>query len=76
MTGVQTCALPISLVSYGSSQFINDDKLKVIYDIDIGKEKSWVKLFGKNISSEDKKTILNVLNNMDRKFFIDMGFKK
>jgi tripartite-type tricarboxylate transporter receptor subunit TctC len=65
-----------ALVSYGSSQFINDDKLKVIYDIDIGKEKSWVKLFGKNISSEDKKTILNVLNNMDRKFFIDMGFKK
>jgi tripartite-type tricarboxylate transporter receptor subunit TctC len=65
-----------ALVSYGSSQFSNNDKLKAIYDIDIGKEKSWFKLFSKNISLKDRQIILDTLNSLDNKFYQDMGFKK
>jgi tripartite-type tricarboxylate transporter receptor subunit TctC len=65
-----------ALVSYGSSQFSNNDKLKAIYDIDIGKEKSWFKLFSKNISPRDRQLILSILNSLENKFFEDMGFKK
>jgi tripartite-type tricarboxylate transporter receptor subunit TctC len=65
-----------ALASYGSSQFMQNDKLKAIYHIRIEKDKSWFKLFTKNISSKDKDTIRNILKSQDVKFYTDMGFEK
>ena len=65
-----------AIVSYGSSQFSNNDKLKAIYEIDIGRENSWFKLFAKNLSLKDRQIISDTLNSLDNKFFKDMGFNK
>lgn len=65
-----------ALASYGSSQFIQNDKINAIYHIRVEKDKSWFKLFAKNISSKDKETIRNILRAQDIKFYNDMGFEK
>lgn len=65
-----------ALASYGSSQFIQNDKINAIYHIRVEKDKSWFKLFAKNISSKDKETIRNILKAQDIKFYNDMGFEK
>lgn len=65
-----------ALASYGSTQFAENDKLNAIYHIRVEKDKSWFKLFAKNISSKDKDTIRNILKSQDIKFYSDMGFEK
>lgn len=65
-----------ALASYGSSQFMQNDKINPIYHIRVEKDKSWFKLFAKNISSKDKETIRNILKAQDIKFYNDMGFEK
>lgn len=65
-----------ALASYGSRQFLENDKLTAIYSIKSSKDKSWFKLFAKNISLKDKETIINVLKSQDIKFYSDMGFEQ
>lgn len=65
-----------AIVSYGSKQFLENDKYVAIHDIRLGKEKSWYKLFGKNLSDKDKNTIMEILKNTDPKFFTDMGLER
>lgn len=62
-----------ALASYGSRQFLENDKLTAIYSIKSSKDKSWFKLFAKNISSKDKETIEKSLNNISPEFFIENG---
>jgi len=65
-----------ALTSYGIKQFLENNMLVPIYNVGTAKEKNWVKLFSKNLSSADKETILNVLKSQDFKFYSDMGFEK
>ncbi len=65
-----------AIVSYGSKQFLENDKYVTIHDVRLGKEKSWYKLFGKNLSDKDKNTIMEILKNTDPKFFTDMGLER
>lgn len=65
-----------ALASYGSSQFLNNEKLSAIYEIRVGKEKSWFKLFSRNLSQKDKDAIVSVLKSQNIKFYSDMGFEK
>jgi len=65
-----------ALTSYGIKQFLENSMLVPIYNVGTAKEKNWVKLFSKNVSSADKETILNVLKSQDFKFYSDMGFEK
>ena len=65
-----------ALASYGSQQFLENDKLVAIHSIKASKNKSWFKLFAKNISVKDKEAIINVLKLQDAKFYTDMGFEK
>lgn len=64
-----------ALVSYGSYQFLNNDMIKPIYEIRMANNDSWIKLFAKNVSIEDKEKIIKVLNSSDKEFFNEMGFK-
>lgn len=63
-----------AVVSYGSKQYAENDKIKAIYNIKLDNEKSWGKIFAKNISKEDLETIRGVLKSQGDKFYIDMGF--
>lgn len=65
-----------ALASYGSKQFLENDKVSAIYEIRSSKDKSWFKLFAKNMSSKDIETIRQVLSKQDKKFYYDMGFDK
>lgn len=65
-----------AIVSYGSKQFLENDKYLAIHDIRLGKEKSWYKLFGKNLTEKDKRIIVDILKNTDAKFFTDMGLER
>ena len=65
-----------AITSYGSRQFLENDKLIPIYEIRANKDKSWFKLFGKNISTRDKELIAAVLKSQEFKFYSDMGFEK
>lgn len=65
-----------ALTSYGIKQFLENNMVAPIYNVGTAKEKNWVKLFSKNVSSADKETILNVLKSQDFKFYSDMGFEK
>ena len=65
-----------AIVSYGSKQFLQNDKYVPVHNIRIDKDKSWYKLFGKNIPEKDRQTIVNVLKSTDNKFFVDMGLEK
>ena len=77
MLGVMTGEIDAyALASYGSTQFLQNDKLSAIYEIRVGREKSWFKLFSKNVSHKDKETIVNVLKSKNNKFYSDMGFEK
>jgi hypothetical protein len=64
-----------AITTYGTKQFFENSSIVPIYNITT-KEKNWVKLFSKNVSSADKETILNVLKSQDFKFYSDMGFEK
>ena len=65
-----------ALASYGSRQFLENDKLTAIYSIKSSRDKSWFKLFAKNISEKDKELIISVLKSQDNKFYSDLGFEK
>ena len=65
-----------ALTSYGIKQFLENNMVVPIYNVGTAKEKNWVKLFSKNVSSADKETIINVLKSQDFKFYSDMGFEK
>ena len=64
-----------AITTYGTKQFFENSSIVPIYNITT-KEKNWVKLFSKNVSSADKETILNVLKSQDFKFYSNMGFEK
>jgi hypothetical protein len=65
-----------AVVSYGSKQFTENDKYLAIHNIRLGKDKSWYKMFAKNIPEKDRQVIISVLKSTDKKFFTDMGFEK
>lgn len=65
-----------ALASYGSRQFLENEKVLAIHEIRASKDNSWFKLFAKNVSSKDKETIRNILKAQDVKFYNDMGFEK
>lgn len=65
-----------ALASYGSSQFLNNDKLTAIHEIRVGRDRSWFKLFSKGVSAKDKETIISVMKAQPFKFYSDMGFEK
>lgn len=65
-----------AIVSYGSKQFSENDKITAMYEIDVSPDKSWFKLFSRNISLSDRESIKKVLQSQDSKFYSDMGFKK
>lgn len=65
-----------AIVSYGSKQFLENDRYNAIYKIRTEKSKSWYKLFGKNLSDKDKQTIISVLKSLEGKFYTDMGLEK
>lgn len=58
--------------SYGSTQFAENDKLRLIHSIKT--DKTSFKIFSKNLSEENKRIILDTLKSLDSKFFVDMGF--
>jgi tripartite-type tricarboxylate transporter receptor subunit TctC len=65
-----------AIVSYGSKQFVDNDKYVAIHNIRFDREKSWCKLFGKNLSEKDIQSIAYVLKSTDSRFFTEMGFDK
>ena len=57
--------------SYGAKQLLQTDGNFIgIKDIDF---KHWVMLFSKNLSDEDKNTIINILSKQDRAFYESLG---
>lgn len=65
-----------AIVSYGSKQFSENNKIIPIYEIEVSPDKSWFKLFSKNISLSDQESIRKILQSQNPKFYRDMGFKK
>jgi tripartite-type tricarboxylate transporter receptor subunit TctC len=65
-----------AITTYGTRQFFENSNLVPIYNVATTKEKNWVKLFSKNISSADRETISTILKSQDFKFYSDMGFEK
>jgi tripartite-type tricarboxylate transporter receptor subunit TctC len=65
-----------ALASYGSKQFLENARYVAVQDVRLPKEKSWFKLFGRNLSSADKEAISNALKAEGPKFFTDMGLEK
>ena len=65
-----------AIVSYGSKQFLENEKYLAIYNIRLGREKSWYKIFGKNLPERDRQSIVSVLKYTDAKFFTEMGLEK
>lgn len=65
-----------ALASYGSRQFLENDKVLAIHEIKTSADKSWFKLFAKNISNKDRETIISILKAQDAKFYSDMGFSR
>lgn len=64
-----------AIVSYGSSQFLQNPKYVPIYNIKIGKDKSWYKVFGKNLSEKDSIMIFSKLKSIDSRFFKEIGLE-
>jgi len=58
-------------VSNYGAQYVTNDKFRAIGYVHV--KNSWLKLFGRNLTKSDKKTIQNVLKNTDTKFYTDMG---
>lgn len=65
-----------ALASYGSQQFLENPKVVAIYKIKTTKDKSWFKLFAKNLSIKDQESVASALKAQDTKFYIDLGFEK
>jgi tripartite-type tricarboxylate transporter receptor subunit TctC len=65
-----------AIANYGSKHFFENTKITPIFEIKATRDKSWFKLFSKNISTKDTEIIVNVLAARDTKFYKDMGFEK
>lgn len=65
-----------AIVSYGSKQFLANDKVVPIYNIITPRDTSWFKLFGKNLNAKDKQTIIVALKSQDPKFYTAMGLER
>ena len=65
-----------AITTYGTRQFFENSMLVPIHNIKFPKEKTWFKLFSKNISVADQEIIANVLKSQDFKFYSNMGFEK
>ena len=65
-----------AITTYGTKQFFENSMLVPIHSIRFSKDKTWFKLFSKNISLTDRELISNVLKSQDFKFYSDMGFEK
>lgn len=77
MLGVLTGTIDtFALASHGAKAFLENEKYVAIYNVKMGKDKTWIKLFSKNLSNKDKETIINVLKSQDSKFYVNMGLEK
>jgi hypothetical protein len=65
-----------SIVSYGSKQYLENDKLLAIHNIRTERNRSWFKLFGKNLSKDNEETIKNILSKQPDNFYKEMGLEK
>jgi tripartite-type tricarboxylate transporter receptor subunit TctC len=65
-----------AITTYGTKQFFENDKLIPIHNIVSSKDKSWFKLFSKNMSKADQEIIAIALKSQHLKFYTDMGFEK
>lgn len=64
-----------AITTYGTRQFFENSMLVPIHNIKFPKDKSWFKLFAKNVPKTDQEVIINVLKSQDLKFYTDMGFE-
>ncbi len=65
-----------ALVSYGAKSFILNPKYVALKEVRNEKGKNWVKLFGNNLTEQDKLTIIKTIKDIDPKFWQDIGFWK
>jgi tripartite-type tricarboxylate transporter receptor subunit TctC len=65
-----------ALASYGSRQFLENDRYVAIYYIRAPRDHSWFKLFAKNLSNSDRAAVAAALKSQDYNFFSDMGFER
>ena len=65
-----------AIANYGVKHFFENTKITPISEIKATRDKSWFKLFSKNVSAKDTEIIVNVLASQDIKFYKDMGFEK
>lgn len=65
-----------AIVSYGSKQFIDNTRYVAIHNIRLERDKSWYKMFSKNLPEKDIQSIRYVLQSLDSRFFAEMGFDK
>jgi tripartite-type tricarboxylate transporter receptor subunit TctC len=65
-----------ALASYGSQQFLENNKVVPIYKIRASKDKAWFKLFAKNLSVKEVEELANGLKALDKQFYLDLGFEK
>ena len=62
-----------AVVGYGTRNFTNNEVYNIIGRITL--PNNWLRLYAKNITTEQKQKIVNILKNTDKSFFIDMGLK-
>ena len=65
-----------AITTYGTKQFFENSMLVPIHNIKFSKDKTWFKLFAKNISNSDQEIIAIALKSQHFKFYTDMGFEK
>lgn len=59
-----------AIANYGTL-YSNNDKFRIVGYTRV--KNSWLKIFGKNLSKQDTKTIRDILKNTNTKFYTDMG---
>lgn len=64
-----------AIVSYGSKQFSENSRYVAIHTIKVDKNKSWYKVFGKNLSDKEMGTIQKVLTSLPSSFYKDIGLE-
>lgn len=64
-----------AIVSYGSKQFSENPRYTAIHSIKVDKNKSWYKVFGKNLSEKEVSTIQKVLASLPQSFYKDLGLE-
>lgn len=64
-----------AIVSYGSKQFLDNPRYVAIHSIKFDKNKSWYKVFGKNLTNKEIDTIKKVLVSLPQPFYKDLGLE-